>query len=135
MPLTLPSRWQALVRGTPGRRFADRYHRTQRRPARQRWLGLLLRLVGAAVCFAIGIVLAVIPGPAVVFFFLTGILLASDWLFIARILDWLELRIRSVWKHVQRFWRSLPAAGRVALAIVGMGLSAASMYGFYRWMN
>jgi hypothetical protein len=49
----------------------------------------------ALLSFAIGVVLAFIPGPAVVFFALSATLLATQSLRVARILDRTEVWLRS----------------------------------------
>lgn len=84
---------------------------------------------------AIGVVLVFIPGPAIVFFFLAGTLLALDWLWMARTLDWLEVKLRAWWESGRRAWRRLPTAGRVALLVVGASAAAATTYGAYRLMS
>lgn len=83
-------RWSNPCPGRPGQRFRDRYERHRRRTTPYRWLGRLLRLFLALVCFVIGLVLAFVPGPAIVFFFLAGALVASDWRWAAGLLDWTE---------------------------------------------
>src|SRR5690242_10487401 len=67
-----------------GERF-QRWHRKKERTARP-WARPLY-LVGAVVCLAIGVVLAVMPGPAVLFFALAGGLLAAQSATVARFLD------------------------------------------------
>lgn len=128
-------RWSNPCPGRPGRRFRDRYERNRRRTTPYRWLGQLLRLLLALVCFCIGVVLAFVPGPAIVFFFLAGALIASDWRWAAVVLDWLEVRLRRVGRWAARVWRRLPLAGRVALLLAGTALSAASTYSFYLFVR
>src|SRR5690348_1743209 len=90
--------WQQLRQGRPGHRFRDRYHRHQRSKESNGWMGRIVHLVLAIVAVAIGVVLVFIPGPAILFFFIAGALLASDWLWMARVLDWGEVRLRSLWR-------------------------------------
>lgn len=89
-------------------------------------------MVAAVVAIAIGLVLAVIPGPAVLFFLVAGILLASEWLWVARLLDWLEVRLRRVAQAARRGWRRLPRYGRVVLIAAAATASAASTWGLYQ---
>lgn len=91
----------------------------------------LLRFLVAALAAAIGLVLAFIPGPAVLFFLLAGALLASEWLWVARALDWLEVRLRRLARLGGRLWRGLPAVGRVVVVVVAATASAASTWGIY----
>ncbi|MEJ1974350.1 MAG: hypothetical protein WDM96_18390 [Lacunisphaera sp.] len=108
MNTTLARQWRSLSSGTPGRRFRDRYHRNQR-DKNQHWLGRVLRVVFAAAAFTAGIVLTVIPGPATPLFFISGALIAADWLWMARVMDRLEVWLRKVFKPVAKFWLRLPS--------------------------
>ena len=92
----------------------------------------IARFVVAAFAIAVGVVLAFLPGPAVLFFLLAGGLLASEWLWVARFLDWLELRLRELGEFGRRIWRRLPTLARAAVVVLGVGLSAASTWGVYQ---
>jgi hypothetical protein len=135
MVTPLSKHWNTLRQGKPGHRFRDRYRRNQRAAHRHNWAGRIVRICLAAVTFTIGVILAFIPGPAVVFFLLTGALLASDFFWMARLLDWGEVKGRKLWGRAERIWEGLPMAGRVALVLAGATVSVASSYGFYRLMQ
>jgi hypothetical protein len=87
----LQAQWQELRHWPPGERFA-RFHRKHRESG-SRWTKVLLVLAALA-SFAIGVVLAFIPGPAFVFFGLAGGLMATQSSWVATRLDRTELRIR-----------------------------------------
>jgi len=57
------------------------------------------------VSLAIGVVLVFIPGPAILFFLIAGGLFAMQSLWVARALDWSELRIRAAISAIRK-WRS-----------------------------
>ncbi len=135
MPRNPIARWGVLSRGTPGRRFRDRYHRNQRSTTKRGWWRRIVRFVLAALAFAVGLVLTVLPGPAIVFFLLAGALLATDWLWLAKLMDWLEVKARIAWAWARSLWRRLPRAGRIAVMAAGVSLSAASTYGVYCLMR
>ncbi|MGH7335962.1 MAG: PGPGW domain-containing protein, partial [Myxococcota bacterium] len=59
-------------------------------------------VVIAIVCFAAGVVLVFIPGPAVLFFALGGALLATQSLWVARALDAIEVRGRKTLDSIRR---------------------------------
>jgi hypothetical protein len=104
-----------LKRGRPGRRFQDHHEKAQRstnRGALRRWMNYLL----AGVALAIGVVLVFVPGPAVVFFFLAGALLAPESRVVARGMDWSEVKIRCLCAWGARQWRRLSHAGKIAIA-------------------
>lgn len=135
MQASISKKWHALSSGTPGRRFKDRYYREHRRSKKVNFAQRALRFVIAGVAVAIGVLLSVIPGPAIPFFVLAGALLASDFLWMAKVLDWAEVRLRKLSARGKRFWNRLPTAGKVMLVILGMGFSAAMTYTTFRLMS
>lgn len=134
MPTALHKKWNLLPTGQPGHRFRKRYHEQQKSQNRG-LLPMILRFLLAGVCGVIGFILVFIPGPAIVFFLIAGALLASDWLPVARLLDWGEVHVRRVWARVKKAWDKLPTAARVALLALGALLGAATTYGFYLLMR
>ena len=87
-------RWRQLRESEPGRRFAE-WHERRRRTRGER--GLVARVVPvlvALVLLAIGAVLVFIPGPAVLFFAVGGMVLAGESRRVARALDRGELWVR-----------------------------------------
>jgi hypothetical protein len=134
MATALSKHWHALSAGTPGRRFRDRYYRAKR-AKKTHLLGRVLRWIAAAGVLVIAITLTVIPGPAIPFYFLAGALVAADWLWMAKALDWIELKLRALWERAVRIWDRLPTAAHVALIILGGCLSLATTYGMYRLMS
>ena len=130
----LSRQWRSLGSGTPGRRFRDRYERNERNKDRP-WFGRVLRLLLAAVAFAAAAVLTVIPGPATPLFFLAGALLATDWLWMAKVMDRVEVALRKILQPVARLWFRLPVYGRVALLLATTTLSIATSITVYRLMH
>lgn len=84
---------------------------------------MVLRIILAAVAAVIGFILVFLPGPAFVFFLIAGALLASDWLPVARTLDWAELHGRRAAKRAQARWRKFSTSARLAL-VTGALLAA-----------
>lgn len=135
---TFRQRWKTLTHGHPGRRFEDRYEAGKKARSNTDWgnrIVRLLRLVLAMVAVLVGVVLVFIPGPAIVFFFLAGSLLAAESRGVARFLDWSELRLRAIWGWSRRHWEKLPQWGRVAFAAAVACLSALSAYASYRCLT
>jgi hypothetical protein len=99
--------WSSFKKLPPGKRFQARYRQEREKPEgrspwrRALWLG------GALLAFAVGVVLMFIPGPAVVFFGLSGALLATQSRSVARGLDWLELRLRALYDDARSTWHRL----------------------------
>lgn len=138
MAHSLMQRWHALTGGSPGRRFEDRYEAARAARLRGGWshrLGRILRLVIAVLAFGVGLVLAVMPGPAILFFLLSGSLLAAESRGVARILDRIEVRLRMVWQWSRRIWSKLPVWGRACVVLLIAAAGAASTYVSYRLMG
>ena len=128
-------RWHALTGGTPGRRFEDRFVAARKARRSGAWGHRLIRLLGLVVAlaaFVVGVVLAFIPGPAILFFLLTGSLLAAESRGLARLLDWGEVKLRLLGKWMRGRWVKLPGWGRVSVATFLVCLSVASTYLSYR---
>jgi hypothetical protein len=93
--------WLDLKKGAPGERFVSVYDTHGSRHTgwtRALYLGVAL------ISFLIGIVLAFIPGPAILFFAITAALLATQSRAVARKLDAAELKGRE-WLHKWHAWR------------------------------
>jgi hypothetical protein len=86
----------------------------------------------AAVFIALGVFFAVFPGPAMPFFFVGGALLSTHSRAIARVMDWLEVRGRTVFAWLKKRWRHLPLAGRIAVVVVAMACSVTGMFFMHR---
>ncbi len=101
MKTSIATQWRTLKRSRPGRRFSERYEASRRGADRATVVQRVLRIVGAAVAIAIGVVLVFIPGPAVLFFAIAGALLASESRGVARALDWSEVKLRAAWSRIR----------------------------------
>jgi hypothetical protein len=92
----------------------------------------VILIIAAAVCFGIGVVLAVMPGPAFVFFILAGGLLATESQTIARLMDRIELLVRKSLSWAKRWWAKLPAAARIAVVCIVVCCTAGAALVSYR---
>ena len=100
----LKHQWKTLKRLEPGQRFQTA-HRQHRQSAGKSPVRRVLYAVAGVVSLAIGVVLVFIPGPAILFFLIAGGLFAMQSLWVARALDWSELRIRAAISAIRK-WRS-----------------------------
>jgi hypothetical protein len=97
----LKATWTALKKHEPGTRF-EAFHREQKR--KPVWVKVLFSGL-ALVAFAVGVVLAFIPGPAVLFFALSGALLSTQSRWVARALDKGEVWARKTLASLRAWWR------------------------------
>jgi hypothetical protein len=93
--------WKRLETHEPGERFGAFYREQKDKPfwVKATFLGL------AVLSFAVGVVLAFIPGPAVVFFALSGALLSTQSRWIAEALDHGELWGRKQFAALKAWYR------------------------------
>ena len=89
-------------------------------------------MIAALVAIVLAVLLMFLPGPAVVFYFFAGAILASESLTIARLMDWAEVRSRALWRWGRDHWRKTPHWGRVVLVALMVLVSATSTYISYR---
>lgn len=92
----------------------------------------MLRISIALLALTIAGVLSVIPGPAIIFFFVAGALLASESRLIARLMDWIEVKVRVIFDWAHRHWRRLSLVPRIVLMLVATSASVGSALFFYR---
>jgi hypothetical protein len=91
--------WQDLRASKAGKRF-QHFHAAHA-SKRTGW-ARALTISAAVICVAIGVVLAFIPGPAVVFFALAVALLSTQSHWLARKSDRAELYLHALWRKHQR---------------------------------
>ena len=92
--------WQAFKRSQPGYRFQERYNRRQQTTSGPFDPKNLLYVAAGILIVVVGVLLAPIPGPGGIIAFVGLALIGSEFLPIARALDWGELRIRGLVRWV-----------------------------------
>ncbi len=123
--------WQEFTESEPGSRFQDRYRRRQEEEQGHMAKRIFLIVLGAII--AVGsLVTAPLPGPGWATVFLGLMILAGELLPAARLLDWLEVRLRKLWQFIQYVWRS-SLVGKVVVVVVAMILASAVFYTAY-WL-
>jgi hypothetical protein len=104
----IQSHWFEFKHWPAGQRFT-RFYETQR-GARSRWTAPLIWLL-ALLALGVGVVLAFIPGPAVLFFAIAAALLASQSRWLAVHLDSAEVALRRLWDALRRKHARRPDGG------------------------
>ena len=92
--------WQAFKRSQPGYHFQERYNRRQQTTSGPFDPKNLLYVAAGILIVVVGVLLAPIPGPGGIIAFVGLALIGSEFLPIARALDWGELRIRGLVRWV-----------------------------------
>jgi uncharacterized membrane protein YbaN (DUF454 family) len=127
----LKQTWRELKRSSPGSRFQELYRRQQE--GQRGGLNKAIFMGGGLLTIAAGVLLypvPVIPSEPVILLGLA--LFAQGSMRGARILDWIELRLRGPFRWASKWWKPLPRAAKIALSVLWMALVSAAGYGVYR---
>jgi len=112
-----------------GERFVRRY-RAQKGSGRP-WTRIVFVVVGLVLIVG-GAILLVIPGPGLLVIAFGGALVAQEFLWVAKALDWLELVLRKLFRAGKRFWKKASTLARAAIT-AGAALCAAGA-GYLAWL-
>jgi hypothetical protein len=123
----LKREWRAFEGERPGKRFEQHYRRTH--DVKRSKANVVLYWLGALVAFAIGVVLVFIPGPAVLFFLIAAALVATQALWLARLLDRGELRLRAWARRFKGWWRRRALVARIGMIAGAIGIAGAFIAG------
>ena len=121
--------WHRLRHAQPGNRFQD-YHRVHQARMRTHASRLLSIVVGIAV-ITVGIVALPAPGPGSLIIAIGATFVARESLVVARLLDWLEVRLRAMLTWARAAWRKASPAKRASVVLVGFGVLGLAVYFAY----
>jgi hypothetical protein len=119
--------WRRFARRAPGRRFRARYDRRRAGRHGRSWWWQLLNIAAGILCLLIGLVLTVMPGPAVVCFVIAGVLLGNESRSVARFLDWIDVRGTPLVRRWGRRWHRVPRRWRRVAEIVAVSGGVVSL--------
>ena len=122
--------WRRFEASNPGHRFQERYRRQQEGEHGWRDPRRLFFVVGGLVVAIGSLAFGVLPGPGTLTFFVGLAMISGEFLPVARLLDWAEVRARKLGRWVGSVWRS-SAAGKVLVASAAAIGAAAVLYVAY----
>jgi uncharacterized protein (TIGR02611 family) len=122
--------WRLFKASKPGHRFQERYRRQQQSEHGWRDPRKLFYVVGGLIITVGSLLFGVLPGPGTLTFFVGLGMIAGEFRPVARLLDWGELRARSLARWVGGLWRS-SAAGKALVVAVAAVCVAAVLYVAY----
>lgn len=119
----LKQAWREFKRSPPGSRFQELYRRRQK--SRRAGAKRALFIIGGLLIIAGGVVSFPVPGiPSELIIVMGLAILAQGSKHAARVLDWIELRLRGPMLWAWRIWRPLPRALKIVLGVLWMALLA-----------
>jgi uncharacterized protein (TIGR02611 family) len=121
----LKNDWRRLARAPAGTRFRGLHRAHQRR--RRRGSSRVWTVTAGLAIMSVGVVALPAPGPGTLVIILGAALVARESATVARVLDWLELRLRRAVEWCRAVWRGAPPVGKVMAALAGLGLAGAAV--------
>jgi len=125
----IKQRLAAFAHGEPGSRFEGRYrrvHATKRNPFHKAFFISLGLFVMAA-----GVFFLPAPGPGMVIIAIGAAMIAQESLWMARLLDRIEVRGRAAFLRIRENWIAMSLAYRILLlAIIAVGLLGLAYAGY-----
>lgn len=114
----LKEKWRGFHQAGAGRRFRDANEQHRKSGLARKWWGRLLFWIAGLGLVLIGAFFSVAPGPASIFIFPGAILLACESQTVARLLDWLDVKLSPVMAYLGRTWRRLTPGAQLTVKIV-----------------
>ncbi|HSI62923.1 MAG TPA: PGPGW domain-containing protein [Candidatus Saccharimonadia bacterium] len=127
----LKKHWKELKSSRPGHRFQDRYERRKKEHRSSFHWGRWLNIGGGLILTLTGIFLLAVPGPGLLVSVVGLSMLGSEFLTLARFLDWAEVKLRNIFQWSRRWWRRSGLVGRASVILLGCLLAGGVVYGGY----
>jgi hypothetical protein len=123
--------WRLFTSSKPGDRFQVRYYYHKQSRHGRSSLSRIFNIVvgGSLVIFSVFFGWA--PGPGTITLVIGLSMLGSEFLVVARFLDWAEVRLRKLARWARSVWRGAPPAGRALIVLTILACVAALGYGVY----
>lgn len=131
----LRAQWVAFKASEPGHRFEDHYKR--RHAIKRNWLNWsqVLHIGAGSLFLLVGLLMLVGPGPGGLFILLGFALLGSEFLPLAKTMDWAELKTLRPMRWARRQWRRLTRSARIAIAAGFVAMVIAVAFGTYKFIS
>lgn len=126
---TVREDWRCFKEGAPGSRFRGVYERRQQAQQERSGLRRAIPIAIGVVLILAGIAVGWVPGPGGFVGIFGVALLATQFRWLAKVLDWTELRLRGAWR---RLWKERSVPARVLVVVVAVAAAAGAAYGVGR---
>jgi Putative transmembrane protein (PGPGW) len=122
--------WQLFTSSKPGDRFQVRYYYHRQSRHGRSSLSRIFNIVIGSVLVLFSVFFGWAPGPGTITLVIGLSMLGSEFLVVARFLDWAEVRLRKLAYLVESVWRS-SWVGKLVLVLVALILVFALGYVIY----
>jgi hypothetical protein len=122
--------WRLFTSSKPGDRFQVRYYYHKRSRHGQSSLSRIFNIVVGSALVIFSVFFGWAPGPGMLTLVIGLSMLGSEFLVVARFLDWAEVRLRKMAHFVGVVWRS-SAIGKALTVLVAATVAAAFVYAIY----
>jgi hypothetical protein len=122
--------WQLFTSSKPGDRFQVRYYYHRQSRHGRSSLSRIFNIVVGSVLVVFSVFFGWAPGPGTLTLVIGLSMLGSEFLVVARFLDWAEVRLRKLAHLVGIVWRS-SKVGRALIVLVALILVFALGYVIY----
>src|SRR3712207_1542943 len=123
--------WRHFTSSKPGDRFQVRYYYHKQSRHGRSSLSRIFNIVVGSILVIFSAFFGWAPGPGMLTFVIGLSMLGSEFLVVARFLDWAEVRLRTLAHLVEKVWRS-STLGKVLVVLVALTLVTAFGYAVYR---
>jgi hypothetical protein len=123
--------WRLFTSSKPGDRFQVRYYYHRQSRHGRSSLSRIFNIVVGSVLVIFSVFFGWAPGLGVLTLVIGLSMLGSEFLVVARFLDWAEVRLRKLAKWARNVWKSAPPAGKALIVLAIVACVAALGYGFY----
>jgi uncharacterized protein (TIGR02611 family) len=136
MLASVKKHWHELKRSRPGHRFQERYERRKKEHHGSFHWARWLNIIGGTLVILAGVFMLAVPGPGMLVAVVGLSMLGSEFLTLARFLDWSEVKLRKMFSWARRWWKGAGWAMRTSLILLACLVAAGAIYGGYAvWMR
>jgi hypothetical protein len=123
--------WRDFEASKPGYRFQERYYRHRQSGHGRFGFRRILNIVIGSALAIVSAFFGWAPGPGLITFFLGLGMVAGELLFVAKFLDWAEVRLRKLAHPVIDVWKRSSPAVKALIVLAILACFAALGYGVH----
>ena len=123
--------WRLFTSSRPGDRFQVRYYYHRQSRHGRSSLSRIFNIVVGSALVIFSVFFGWAPGPGTLTLVIGLSMLGSEFLVVARFLDWAEVRLRKLARWARNVWESAPTAGKALIFLAIVACVAALGYGVY----